>query len=200
MSRHKIVTRKAPRQRQRHPIYWLADQYCSQITIPISVTYYPIISCHLHLLRVYIEALELHSQSSRLCNSSHCKAYSNCAVCSGLPVGFAGPASIFAALEPSFSVLPMLFVGVFVGLVSEPTVTFSRRFDIELAACSGEVAASSPCPSSVLEGLFFLDVLSLRDSNGLGQLGGLFSIELYEIFNALYIEQNSVRGWRWKFL
>jgi hypothetical protein len=30
----------------------------------------------LHLSYVYIEALELHLQSSRLCNSSHCKAYS----------------------------------------------------------------------------------------------------------------------------
>src|ERR1700719_120713 len=33
-------------------------------------------SYYLHLLRVYIEALELHSQSSRSFNSSHCKAYS----------------------------------------------------------------------------------------------------------------------------
>ncbi|OCK98257.1 uncharacterized protein K441DRAFT_316964 [Cenococcum geophilum 1.58] len=34
-------------------------------------------SYYLHLLRVYIETLELHSQSSRSFNSSHCKAYSN---------------------------------------------------------------------------------------------------------------------------
>src|SRR6266568_7979643 len=32
--------------------------------------------CCLHLSHVYIEALELHSISSRSCNSSHCKAHS----------------------------------------------------------------------------------------------------------------------------
>jgi len=32
-------------------------------------------SYYLHLLRVYIEALELYSQSSRLFNPLHCKAY-----------------------------------------------------------------------------------------------------------------------------
>ena len=32
-------------------------------------------SYYLHLLRVYLEALELYLQSSRSCNSSHCKAY-----------------------------------------------------------------------------------------------------------------------------
>src|SRR6267154_4092996 len=57
------------------PYILIADQYCLQITVPISVTYYPIMSYYLHLLRVYIEALELHSQSSRPFNSSHCKAY-----------------------------------------------------------------------------------------------------------------------------
>ena len=59
------------------PYILIADQYCLQITVPISVTYYPIMSYFLYLLRVYIEALELHSQSSRSFNSSHCKAY-NC--------------------------------------------------------------------------------------------------------------------------
>ena len=57
------------------PYILIADQYCLQITIPISATYYPIMSYYLHLLRVYIEALELHSQSSRSCISTHCKAY-----------------------------------------------------------------------------------------------------------------------------
>ena len=57
------------------PYILIADQYCLQITVPISATYYPIMSYYLHLLRVYIEALELYSQSSRSCNSSHCKAY-----------------------------------------------------------------------------------------------------------------------------
>src|SRR6267154_696609 len=57
------------------PYILIEDQYCLQITVPISVTYYPIMSYYLHLLRVYIEALELHSQSSRSFNSSHCKAY-----------------------------------------------------------------------------------------------------------------------------
>src|SRR5882762_11592971 len=51
------------------PYILIADQYCLQITIPISVTYYPIMSYYLHFLRVYIEALELHSQSSRSLNS-----------------------------------------------------------------------------------------------------------------------------------
>src|ERR1700723_2954681 len=57
------------------PYILIADQYCLQITAPISAIYYPIMSYYLHLLRVYIEALELHSQSSRSFNSSHCKAY-----------------------------------------------------------------------------------------------------------------------------
>ena len=52
------------------PYILLADQYYLQITVPISATYYPIMSYYFHLLRVYIEALELHSQSSRSCNSS----------------------------------------------------------------------------------------------------------------------------------
>ena len=64
MSRLKIVTRKALRRRQRHPIY------CLHITVPISAIYYPIMSYYLHLLRIYIEAFQLHLQSSRLCNSS----------------------------------------------------------------------------------------------------------------------------------
>jgi len=41
-----------------------------QITVPISATYYPIVSYYPYLLRVYIEALELYSQSSRSFNSS----------------------------------------------------------------------------------------------------------------------------------
>ena len=58
------------------PLYILiADQYCLQITVPISAIYYPITSYYLHILCVYIEALELHSQSSRSCNSTFCKAY-----------------------------------------------------------------------------------------------------------------------------
>jgi hypothetical protein len=51
------------------PYILLADQYCLQITVPISAIYYPIISYYRHLLRVYIEALELPSQSSRSFNS-----------------------------------------------------------------------------------------------------------------------------------
>src|ERR1700722_3680953 len=58
------------------PYILIADQYCLQITVPISVTYYPIMSYYLHLLRVYIETLELHSQLSCLFNSLHYKAYS----------------------------------------------------------------------------------------------------------------------------
>ena len=57
------------------PYILIADQYCLQITVPISAIYYPIMSYYLHLLRVYIEALELHSQSSRLCFYPHSKAY-----------------------------------------------------------------------------------------------------------------------------
>ena len=39
------MSRSSPgRLQDSHPIYWLADQYCLQITVPISVTYYPIIS------------------------------------------------------------------------------------------------------------------------------------------------------------
>jgi hypothetical protein len=76
LCRYKIAAWKVPIQPQRHPIYCLQIDICLQITVPISVTYYPIMSYHLHLLRVYIEALELHSQSSRSFNSSHCKAYS----------------------------------------------------------------------------------------------------------------------------
>jgi hypothetical protein len=52
------------------PYILLADQYCLQTTVPISVTYYPVMSYYLHLLRVYIEALKLHSQSSRSFNSA----------------------------------------------------------------------------------------------------------------------------------
>jgi hypothetical protein len=52
------VTRSSPgRLQDSHPIYWLADQYCLQITVPISVTITP---SYLYLLRVYIEPLELH--------------------------------------------------------------------------------------------------------------------------------------------
>ena len=58
------------------PYILLADQYCLQITVPISATYYPIMSYYFHLLCVYIEPLELYSQLSRSCNSIHCKAYS----------------------------------------------------------------------------------------------------------------------------
>ena len=57
------------------PYILIEDQYCLQITVPISATYYPIMSYYLHLLRVYIEALESYLQLSRSCNSSHCKAY-----------------------------------------------------------------------------------------------------------------------------
>src|SRR5712672_3285636 len=42
------------------PYILIADRYFLQITVPISATYYPIMSYYLHLLRVYIEALELH--------------------------------------------------------------------------------------------------------------------------------------------
>ena len=42
------------------PYILIEDQYCLQITVPISATYYPIMSYYLHLLRVYIEALEPH--------------------------------------------------------------------------------------------------------------------------------------------
>ena len=44
-------------------------------------------SYYLHLLRVYIEALELHLQLSRLFNSSHCKAYRGGSSGGGLTVG-----------------------------------------------------------------------------------------------------------------
>ena len=76
MLRHKITAWKAPRQRQTPPYILIADQYCLQITAPISAIYYPIMSYYLHLLCVYIEALELHLQSSCSFNSLHCKAYS----------------------------------------------------------------------------------------------------------------------------
>ena len=60
------------------PLYILiADQYYLQITVSISAIYYPIMSYYLYLLRVYIEALELHLQSSRSCNSLHCKVYTD---------------------------------------------------------------------------------------------------------------------------
>src|SRR5712672_2381000 len=52
------------------PYILIADRYFLQITVPISVTYYPIMSYYPHLLRVYIETLELHSQSSSSFNSS----------------------------------------------------------------------------------------------------------------------------------
>jgi len=58
------------------PYILLADRYYLQITIPISAIYYPIIPYYPHLLRVYIEPLELYLQSSCLCISTLCKAYS----------------------------------------------------------------------------------------------------------------------------
>ena len=58
------------------PYILIADQYYLQITVPISAIYYPIMSYYPHLFCVYIEALELYLQLSRLCNSLHCKAYS----------------------------------------------------------------------------------------------------------------------------
>jgi len=57
------------------PYILIADQYCLQITIPISVAYHLFMSYFLYLLRVYIEALELHLQSSRSLFPTHCKAY-----------------------------------------------------------------------------------------------------------------------------
>ena len=50
------------------PYILIADQYYLQITVPISAIYYP------HSLRVYIEPLELHSQSSRSCIPHTAKA------------------------------------------------------------------------------------------------------------------------------
>ena len=52
------------------PYILIADRYYLQITVPISAIYYPIMSYYLHLLRVYIEALELHSQLSCSFNST----------------------------------------------------------------------------------------------------------------------------------
>ena len=57
------------------PYILIADQYYLQITAPISAIYYPIIPYYPHLLRVYIEALELYSQSSRLYILHSVKAY-----------------------------------------------------------------------------------------------------------------------------
>ena len=57
------------------PYILIADQYYLQITAPISAIYYPIIPYYPHLLRVYIEALELHLQSSRSCIPHSAKAY-----------------------------------------------------------------------------------------------------------------------------
>ena len=57
------------------PYILIADRYYLQITVPISAIYYPIISYYPHLLRVYIEALELHLQSSRSCIPTLCKVY-----------------------------------------------------------------------------------------------------------------------------
>ena len=59
------------------PYILIADRYYLQITVPISVTYYPIMSYYLHLLRVYIEALELHLQSSRSFNTHTLQSLQN---------------------------------------------------------------------------------------------------------------------------
>jgi hypothetical protein len=45
------------------------------LVIPIPCLY------SLHLSLIYIETLELHSKSSRSCNSSHCKAYTRPHIC-----------------------------------------------------------------------------------------------------------------------
>jgi len=76
MLRHEITVLEGSKTALTPPYILIADQYCLQITVPISVTYYPIMSYYLHLLRVYIETLELYLQSSRSFNPSHCKAYS----------------------------------------------------------------------------------------------------------------------------
>ena len=59
------------------PYILIADQYYLQITVPISSIYYPIIPYYPHPLRVYIEALELHSRSSRSCIPHTAKAHIN---------------------------------------------------------------------------------------------------------------------------
>ena len=57
------------------PYILIANRYYLQITVPISAIYYPILSYYPHLLRVYIEALDLHLQSSRSCIPHSAKAY-----------------------------------------------------------------------------------------------------------------------------